>query len=518
MRNLPELGRAPPRVRQWLVNYTPPGPLQFQFRPHFSISAHSGNELASGQIFLSFSDVPSASQKARPRGRSYQEKLIATFPQSRMVVKRDDSILPELLKALDDDLKAEARFLPGDWRKLQDSHDERCSSIINHVPPSSDLNVHAGLMSYFEFTAQPNVSVHVIVTELLNQLICATHINNRVWGIVTLFKICFVVKLTAPKEIRVSHMIRRDLSANASIFTNRTTDVSLTLLMATMARLGPLDPNHPIQVVFDRAVTGDDRRQGALAAASPQSPFAPESRLEVSKTGVHEIGVMAAMAEGRISQGPDGSLSHVISEESMIDVGGHEVTHIFKKDLGLGPPTDQFKKSSAMDAVNDIPLTLPPDFRLQQVMRKPPSSSPSGLDLISTLRFGKVIGHGALWDVYELLDAPGYVAKFCSPYGALYLRADHDDLGVEDIIKELETDTLLFQMLAPSGHAPVTHGLWQGFWVNVKDVTYGVDGSVNGGPMYSSIQETMENGNPWTDGATLRTRPDEFQCHIVTIH
>ncbi|WVQ71066.1 hypothetical protein IAR50_000591 [Cryptococcus sp. DSM 104548] len=105
--------------------------------------------------------------------------------------------------------------------------------------------------------------------------------------------------------------------------------------------------------------------------------------------------------------------------------------------------------------------------------------SPRLVSHIRTLRFGKLIGRGALWDVYELPDAPGYVAKFCRPYGTLF-HSGYEHLRVGDIVRELETDTMISQILAPSGHAPVTHGHGRGSWVNKADVIYDKDGNENG--------------------------------------
>ncbi|ODO07330.1 hypothetical protein L198_00909 [Cryptococcus wingfieldii CBS 7118] len=294
-----------------------------------------------------------------------------------------------------------------------------------------------------------------------------------------MFNVCFIVKLTGINEIRVSHIIQRDTSQNANTYTNRTAGASLAILMAAMARLGPVDDNHSMKATFARVNVGANEQDQAASSAAYRRP-------------------PPALLDGQV-----GSSDPVLSTESVVGLGDRDTIRIFDEDLGLVPPTSHFKALSALRPANDIPLTLPPDFRLKQVLTKPYAhhtppltSTASSVSHIQTLQFGTFIGTGALWDVYELPDAPGHVAKFCSPYGTLFHRG-YEHLDVGDIVKERETDTLHSQILAPSGHAPVTLGLWRGFWVDPAHVTYDKGGEAKGWLMYVSIQEDMRQDGEW---------------------
>ncbi|ODO07377.1 hypothetical protein L198_00956 [Cryptococcus wingfieldii CBS 7118] len=86
--------------------------------------------------------------------------------------------------------------------------------------------------------------------------------------------------------------------------------------------------------------------------------------------------------------------------------------------------------------------------------------------------------------------------SFANPFGTLsHLAFEHLQVGT--IVKELEMDTTLCQVLTPSGYAPVTLGLWRGFWVNPEDVSYDKNGKARGWLMYVSIQEDMRRGGEW---------------------
>ncbi|WVQ72133.1 hypothetical protein IAR50_001678 [Cryptococcus sp. DSM 104548] len=145
-------------------------------------------------------------------------------------------------------------------------------------------------------------------------------------------------------------------------------------------------------------------------------------------------------------------------------------TYVFDRQLELILPTKELKEASTVQTINNIPRDLYPDFRLTRVIVNKSDENPLSYDvadskhfsLIRTLRFGKIIGRGALWDVYELPDIPGYVTKLCIPYGTLW-RPEFYHLQVADIVKEVKRDTGLSRDLAPSRNAPDTHRLWRGF-------------------------------------------------------
>ncbi|WVQ70966.1 hypothetical protein IAR50_000491 [Cryptococcus sp. DSM 104548] len=420
-----------------------------------------------------------------------------------MVVKRDDSIVRELLNALHDDSDPEVRFMADEWAKIQCYGTEICLlDMYNHVPPDY-FHTHIGLVTYWsntviyhfnntiaayrnlwsdavtgtcwqqvvrarsgstnwlcdgafaqakgdenevrqghvqnlyrgllsqdqheivfpirgrELTDPSNAAVHQSFKWLFSQAVCQAYINQR-WGMVMLFNVCFVLRLTGANEISVSHIITRDPPANANTYTNCTTDTSLATLMASMAELGPLDPHNPMKSPKKHSLEGEN------------------------------TGSLYDMSNAHMPEGQDGGVGDAMGAESEMDVSDIDVNCLFDDDIRFVPPTSEDKKSWAVSPGNDFPSALPPDFRLKRVTTtdvpldssleesvtsltgtagnsqsaEPKLSGSTAqsdefgaskrvsqirVSQIQSLRFGILIGKRALWDVYELPEAPGYV-------------------------------------------------------------------------------------------------------------
>ncbi|ODO07358.1 hypothetical protein L198_00937 [Cryptococcus wingfieldii CBS 7118] len=285
----------------------------------------------------------------------------------------------------------------------------------------------------------PSSSVDATMKEFFSQVICEAQVNRRIRGIVLLFSICSVVRLTKDNEIHISHIVRRDAPVPGNTYTNCTASASMATMMAAMARLRSLDPHHPMQVIFDRRLAGPSVQ--IPTSSSTHLPSTPDKK----------------QGSGRQMR------------ESQSD---HYMTCVFNSKLRFVPPTSQPSfETFRLEQV--IPPDVAPDsshappassthasvsnshsHQIESTSSRATASSdktiiPKHAGHFQTLRFGKLMGRGALWDVYELPDTPGYVAKFCSPYSVLLQRGydNFDDLDI--ILNELVTDTLLSSDLWP---------------------------------------------------------------------
>ncbi|TYJ52267.1 hypothetical protein B9479_007141 [Cryptococcus floricola] len=133
------------------------------------------------------------------------------------------------------------------------------------------------------------------------------------------------------------------------------------------------------------------------------------------------------------------------------------------------------------------------------------NSNPSAVHL-ETIQLGKLVGKGAIWDVYEITNAPGYAAKICFPGEALldlYGWNEPPLDGAEHIQREIETNTGVALALRVSKHVPLTCGLWYAYW---EEAVRKMDDW--GWEMYVAIQEDVRQDGKFSSSSFLTTLDD----------
>ncbi|WVQ71042.1 hypothetical protein IAR50_000567 [Cryptococcus sp. DSM 104548] len=101
----------------------PPGPPRINYRPVRARAARVLKDLrtsftpTSGTSLKSASATSATSRQGQQTagGQHHIANIFASFPQGGSVVKRDDSIVLELLRVLDRDLNPDVRFSADEW-------------------------------------------------------------------------------------------------------------------------------------------------------------------------------------------------------------------------------------------------------------------------------------------------------------------------------------------------------------------------------------------------------------------
>ncbi|ODO07357.1 hypothetical protein L198_00936 [Cryptococcus wingfieldii CBS 7118] len=104
---------------------------------------------------ISFQSVPAESatlQQAQQAGEGFKSKLFGSFPRGEVTVRKNDSILLDILGKLG--LNPNVLFSPADWASFQYYDTKFCGpklTLSDHANPIA-LHTHLGLMRYFDNT------------------------------------------------------------------------------------------------------------------------------------------------------------------------------------------------------------------------------------------------------------------------------------------------------------------------------------------------------------------------------